>query len=139
MPTQISTSSIPDATATSGAPLIVAAPSDATLNALYFDDANGGPHLATAASPYTSWSTQGIGSATHRNSQALATLANDNLDLWVTSPANGPAAFPAARSGGAWSPAFSALMDTAHGSDNLANGVAAWTGVDGQGRWWALG
>lgn len=139
MATLISTSSTADATATSGAPLVVAAPSDATINALYFDDGTGGPHLATAASPYTSWATQAIGSATHRNSQALATLSNDNLDLWVTSPANGPAYFTAARSGGAWSPAFSALFDGSFEANNTGVGAGGWIGIDPQGRVWALG
>lgn len=140
MPTQIATSSTADATATSGTPLVAVAPSDESINLLFFDSGNGGPRLATAQSPYTAWTTQGVGAASTRNSQVvIGHTGDDNLDGWVTSPSNGPYQFTATRSGNTWTVTMPGPVDIVYNASNSGNGVFAWEGKDQQGRLWAIG
>ncbi len=135
----IDTSTNSDATATPAGQQVIVAPSDSALNALYYKDTSG-PYLATAVSPYSSWATQGIGASTSRNSQSFVGHAgDDNLDLIVTSPANGPYYFTGTRSSNTWS--LSAIVPTGDPNNASSDGISTsmWVGIDSQSRLWYIG
>lgn len=101
MATQITTSMQSNATAPSAAPLVAFAPSDNSAIVLFHTGS--APTLATAQSPYTTWSTQTIGGATARHMLALRVNGDDSLDVMVCSPSNDAFYFHYTRSGNAWS------------------------------------
>jgi hypothetical protein len=145
MSTQIDTSTdggvgapFGDMTATPSTAALFAAPSDDMLVALYFGST--GPTLANAASPYTSWTTQGIGSATTRNSQAMTENGSgDNLNLIVSSPGLGPYQFLANRSGASYSVPGVGQTGDPNNAGLSGQGAAMWVGYDPFGRLWYVG
>lgn len=116
MAATIGTSTFSYATSPSASPMIGFAPSDGSAIVLYHNGS--APQLATAQSPYTTWSKQTIGAATSRDMLALRVNADDSVDVMVCSPSNDAYYFKYTRSGNTWNNV---------GSFNVVSGAASTT------------
>ncbi|MDE2104627.1 MAG: hypothetical protein KGL39_45750 [Patescibacteria group bacterium] len=126
-----------DMTATPAGNLIAVAPSDATLNVMYFGST--GPMLATSLSPYSSWSKQIIGADTQRNSQSLTGHpSDDGIDMIVSSPGSGPYYFGYIRSGNSWSTNSNGQTGDIVQVTSDGATTAMWMAKDTQGRFWYI-
>ncbi len=134
MATQIATSTYADATGPSASPLVVFAPSDNSAIVLWHDGT--APKLSTAQSPYTTWSTQTIGSATSRHFGGLRVNSDDSVDVVICSPSNGAFWFGFTRSGNSWSSSTNGNVGFGN-TFTTGNADAAQLHKDSQGRlWW---
>ncbi len=134
MATQIATSTYADATGPSASPLVVFAPSDNSAIVLWHNGT--APKLSTAQSPYTTWSTQTVGSATTRHFGGLRVNSDDSVDVVICSPSNGAFWFGFTRSGNSWSSGSNGAVGVGN-TFTTGNADAAQIHKDPQGRlWW---